>query len=134
MDQSEAEKWAMGSEFPPEVDPQAGPGFGETPGGAPGSTTMGGAGGAPGWAQQNARFLHVAAPLRHSRFLHDSVTARLTPEDIKKAREAKQAAAKLNRQKVSETDSATYHEQSSDVIWYSHTHVCHKHETYIFVF
>lgn len=109
MDQNEAEKWAMGSEFPPDVDPQAGPGFGETTGGTPGSTTMGGAGGAPGWARQSARFLHVAVHLRHSRFVHDSVTARLTPEDIKKARDAKQATAKLNRQKVSNPDSATCH-------------------------
>ncbi|XP_012693393.1 atypical kinase COQ8B, mitochondrial [Clupea harengus] len=102
MDQSEAEKWAMGAEFPPDVDKQTGPGPGEVPGGTPGSTTMGGAGGAPGWARQSARFLHVAVPLRHTRFVHESVITRLTPEDIKKAREAKQGTAKITRQKLSE--------------------------------
>lgn len=127
MDQTEAEKWAVGSEFPPDIDPQSGPG--ETPSGTPGGTTMGGAGGAPGWAGQSARFLHVAAPLRHSRFVHDSVAARLTPEDIKKAREAKQATAKLNRQKVSDPDRATCHKQNSCVIWYSYTHAYHIHGT-----
>uniref|UniRef100_A0A4W6DLH7 Coenzyme Q8B n=1 Tax=Lates calcarifer TaxID=8187 RepID=A0A4W6DLH7_LATCA len=37
-----------------------------------------------------------------TRSVHDTVVARLTPEDIKKAREAKQAAAKPVRQKLSE--------------------------------
>lgn len=106
MDQSEAEKWAMGAEFPPDVDKQTGPGPGEVPGGTPGSTTMGGAGGAPGWARQSARFLHVAVPLRHTRFVHESVITRLTPEDIKKAREAKQGTAKITRQKVRVPDMA----------------------------
>ncbi|XP_048120626.1 atypical kinase COQ8B, mitochondrial [Alosa alosa] len=101
MDQSEADKWAMGAEFPPDVD-KTGTDFGGMPGGTPGSTTMGGGGGASGWPRQSARFLHVAMPLRHSRFVHDSLTARLTPEDIKKAREAKQGTAKANRQKLSE--------------------------------
>lgn len=106
MDQSEADKWAVGSDFPADVDTQhqasSGPGFVDpmSPGGTP-SGGGGVTGGAAGWARQNARFLHLAAPLRHTRFVHDTVTAgRLTAEDIKKAREAKQGAAKQPRQKV----------------------------------
>lgn len=66
---------------------------------APGS-----AAGGTGWLGQNTRFLHTTAALHpcyyQTRSLHDTVVARLTPEDIKKAREAKQALVKPIRQKV----------------------------------
>lgn len=62
------------------------------------------AGGAPagtGWPGQSARFLHRSHRIYYqSRCVHDTVVARLTPEDIKKAREAKQAQVKPVRQKV----------------------------------
>uniref|UniRef100_A0A8B9GYR6 ABC1 atypical kinase-like domain-containing protein n=1 Tax=Astyanax mexicanus TaxID=7994 RepID=A0A8B9GYR6_ASTMX len=70
------------------VADQTGPG-----GGSPGSS---------GWPGQSARFLHVSAPLYHSRFHHDSVTARLSPEDIRKARETKKTIIRPARQKLSE--------------------------------
>lgn len=57
-----------------------------------------------GWPGQSARFLHTTHNFhRHyyqTRSVHDTVVARLTPEDIKKAREAKQALVKPVRQKV----------------------------------
>uniref|UniRef100_A0A8C5CPU3 Coenzyme Q8B n=1 Tax=Gadus morhua TaxID=8049 RepID=A0A8C5CPU3_GADMO len=61
--------------------------------------------GGAGWPGQTARFLHTSAGLHHryqARFIHDTVVARLTPEDIKKAREAKQALVKPVRQKLSD--------------------------------
>lgn len=68
------------------------PSPGVTPGGA-------------GWSGQRVRFLHTARSYQRfyyqSRSLHDTVVARLSPEDIKKAREAKQAQVKPVRQKVS---------------------------------
>ncbi|XP_035626974.1 atypical kinase COQ8B, mitochondrial-like [Oncorhynchus keta] len=95
MDPDEAAKWAVGSEFPP------GPGATEMPSGVPPSPARGpGGAGLPG---QSARFLHIASTQHHTRFVHDSVVARLTPEDIKKARESKQALAKpIVKQKLSD--------------------------------
>nr|XP_046170749.1 atypical kinase COQ8B, mitochondrial-like isoform X2 [Oncorhynchus gorbuscha] len=95
MDPDEAAKWAVGSEFPP------GPGATEMPSGVPTSTARGpGGAGLPG---QSARFLHIASTQHHTRFVHDSVVARLTPEDIKKARESKQALSKpIVKQKLSD--------------------------------
>ncbi|CAB1348758.1 unnamed protein product [Coregonus sp. 'balchen'] len=94
MDPDEAAKWAVGSEFPP------GPGDTEMPSGVPLSPARGP--GRGGWPGQSARFLHIASTQRHTRFVHDSVVARLTPEDIKKARESKQALSRpILKQKVS---------------------------------
>uniref|UniRef100_A0A667XY48 Coenzyme Q8B n=1 Tax=Myripristis murdjan TaxID=586833 RepID=A0A667XY48_9TELE len=66
----------------------------------------GAAPGGAGWPGQSARFLHAASGLQHrcyqTRFVHDTVVARLTPEDIKKAREAKQALVRPVRQKLSD--------------------------------
>ncbi|KAF5896870.1 aarF domain-containing protein kinase 4-like, partial [Clarias magur] len=94
MGDHEAAKWAVGSEFLTDTpgkdehyDPMG------TPNGTPGGT---------GWPGQSARFLHVAAPRNHARFVHDSVMARLSPEDIKKARELKQSTARPVRQKLNE--------------------------------
>ncbi|XP_038829684.1 atypical kinase COQ8B, mitochondrial-like isoform X2 [Salvelinus namaycush] len=95
MDPDEAAKWAVGSEFPP------GPGATEMPSGVPHSPARGpGGAGLPG---QSSRFLHIASTQRHTRFVHDSVVARLTPEDIKKARESKQALSRpIVKQKLSD--------------------------------
>lgn len=55
----------------------------------------------PGWPAQSARFLHRSNRIYcRSRSVHDAAVTRLTPEDIQKAREAKQAQAKPVRQKV----------------------------------
>ncbi|XP_035647776.1 atypical kinase COQ8B, mitochondrial-like [Oncorhynchus keta] len=95
MDPDEAAKWAVGSEFPPGLEAT------EMPRGVP-LSPAGGSRGA-GWSGQSARFLHIASTQWHSRFFHDSVVARLTPEDIKKARESKQAFARpIVRQKLSD--------------------------------
>nr|XP_046149427.1 atypical kinase COQ8B, mitochondrial-like [Oncorhynchus gorbuscha] len=95
MDPDEAAKWAVGSEFPTGLEAT------EMPRGAP-LSPAGGSRGA-GWPGQSARFLHIASTQWHSRFFHDSVVARLTPEDIKKARESKQAFARpIVRQKLSD--------------------------------
>lgn len=57
-----------------------------------------------GWPGQTSRFLHMAHGLHRysyqTRSVHDTVVARLTPEDIKKAREAKQTQVKPVKQKV----------------------------------
>uniref|UniRef100_UPI003AAAA11F atypical kinase COQ8B, mitochondrial n=1 Tax=Centroberyx gerrardi TaxID=166262 RepID=UPI003AAAA11F len=108
MDPEEAARWAVGSEFPPDAawQDQAGTGAAaEMPTGVP--PTPGVAPGGAGWPGQSARFLHTGPGLqRHryhqARFVHDTVVARLTPEDIKKAREAKQALVKPVRQKLSD--------------------------------
>ncbi|KAM6959251.1 atypical kinase COQ8B, mitochondrial [Aplochiton taeniatus] len=110
MGQDEASRWAVGSEFPPAetaTDDSAGAST-HTPTGVPPSP-----GTAPegsGWPGQSARFLHFSSAAyrpalqRHQqvRWAHDSVVARLTPEDIRKAREAKQGLAKPIKQKLSE--------------------------------
>ncbi|KAL6116470.1 coq8b [Pungitius sinensis] len=97
VDPDEAAKWATGSEFPSEAVEQ--------------SQTEAGAAGVPpspgtGWPGQSARFLHTTPSFQRyfyqTRSLHDTVVARLSPEDIKKAREAKKALAKPVRQKLSD--------------------------------
>ncbi|XP_076832837.1 atypical kinase COQ8B, mitochondrial [Brachyhypopomus gauderio] len=93
MEQDEAAQCAMGSEPPPGVTSEGGADMMGTPRTAEASS---------GWPGQTARFLHVSVPLRHTRFVHDSVVARLTPEDIKKAREAKQGPGRPVRQKLNE--------------------------------
>uniref|UniRef100_A0A8C2X5B6 Coenzyme Q8B n=1 Tax=Cyclopterus lumpus TaxID=8103 RepID=A0A8C2X5B6_CYCLU len=59
-----------------------------------------------GWPGQGARFLHTTPGFQRyfyqTRCVHDTVVARLSPEDIKKAREAKQALVKPVRQKLSD--------------------------------
>uniref|UniRef100_A0A673BG99 Atypical kinase COQ8B, mitochondrial-like n=1 Tax=Sphaeramia orbicularis TaxID=375764 RepID=A0A673BG99_9TELE len=68
--------------------------------------SMGAAPAGAGWPGQSARFLHTSHFLNRyysqTRSVHDSVVARLSPEDIKKAREAKQALVKPVRQKLSD--------------------------------
>uniref|UniRef100_A0A665VII6 Atypical kinase COQ8B, mitochondrial-like n=1 Tax=Echeneis naucrates TaxID=173247 RepID=A0A665VII6_ECHNA len=62
----------------------------------------GAAAGGAGWPGQSTRFLHFTPGLYRyycqTRFVHDTVVARLTPEDIKKAREMKQTKVKLSDQ------------------------------------
>ncbi|XP_051718276.1 atypical kinase COQ8B, mitochondrial [Ctenopharyngodon idella] len=98
MDPDEAAKWAVGSEMPPDISSKDGRDeTSETPVGAPTGTVKG-----TGWPGQNTRFLHVSTSHHHTRFVHDSIVARLSPEDIKKAREAKLNIARPVRQKLSE--------------------------------
>jgi len=103
MDPDEAAKWAMGTEFPSDAADQT-----QTEAGAAGVHSSPGAGPAgAGWPGQSARFLHTTPGLHRyyyyqTRSVHDTVVARLSPEDIKKAREAKQALAKPVRQKLSD--------------------------------
>ncbi|XP_027011326.2 atypical kinase COQ8B, mitochondrial [Tachysurus fulvidraco] len=97
MEDHEAAKWAVGSELAPDT-------LGKEdiypPGGTPAGTSRNQQlNPNPG---QSTRFLHVSAPFNHVRFVHDSVVARLSPEDIKKARDVKQSAARPVRQKLSE--------------------------------
>uniref|UniRef100_A0A8C2Z1M7 Coenzyme Q8B n=1 Tax=Cyclopterus lumpus TaxID=8103 RepID=A0A8C2Z1M7_CYCLU len=86
MDPDEAAKWAMGSEFPSNETYTF-------------SVWN-------GWPGQGARFLHTTPGFQRyfyqTRCVHDTVVARLSPEDIKKAREAKQALVKPVRQKLSD--------------------------------
>ncbi|KAK0154809.1 Atypical kinase COQ8B, mitochondrial [Merluccius polli] len=106
MDPEEAAQWAVGSEFSSGESRQSHAGAettaeSTTGGPAHQGTSPGGA----GWPGQTARFLHNSPGLHHryqTRFFHDAVVARLTPEDIKKAREAKQALVKPIRQKLSD--------------------------------
>ncbi|XP_056612792.1 atypical kinase COQ8B, mitochondrial [Triplophysa dalaica] len=100
MEQDEAAKWAMGSELPPDFtgnDCSNVAGASETLVGSPTGKVKGN-----GWPGQSTRFLHVSICHQRIRFLHDSVVARLSPEDIKKAREAKQNIARPVRQKLSD--------------------------------
>uniref|UniRef100_A0A671PV33 Coenzyme Q8B n=1 Tax=Sinocyclocheilus anshuiensis TaxID=1608454 RepID=A0A671PV33_9TELE len=77
MDPDEAATWAVGSEMPPDISSKDGrEETSEMPVGVPTGTVKGN-----GW------------------FVHDSMVARLSPEDIKKAREAKQNIARPVRQK-----------------------------------
>ncbi|KAK1899946.1 Atypical kinase COQ8B mitochondrial [Dissostichus eleginoides] len=107
VDPDEAAKWSVGSEFPPDAAEQSQTEAGaaaEMPTGVPPSP--GGVPGGAGWPGQSARFLHTKPSLHRyfyqTRSLHDTVVARLSPEDIKKAREAKQALVKPVRQKLSD--------------------------------
>ncbi|XP_051534629.1 atypical kinase COQ8B, mitochondrial [Myxocyprinus asiaticus] len=100
MESDEAAKWAVGSELPPDISSTDGnnvAGMSETPAGASNGTVK-----RAGWPGQSTRFLHVSVPFHNNRLVHDSVVARLSPEDIKKAREAKQIIARPVRQKLSE--------------------------------
>ncbi|XP_057695953.1 atypical kinase COQ8B, mitochondrial [Corythoichthys intestinalis] len=108
VDPDEAAKWAVRSEFPPDANDQT-----QTDSSAPGvhrdpRTDSAGPGSAgPGWQGQNTRFLHTTLSLHHrfyhqTRYVHDTVVTRLTPEDIKKAREAKQGLVKPVRQRLNE--------------------------------
>lgn len=103
MDADEAAKWAMGAEFHSDAVDQT-----QTEAGAAGVHSSPGAGPAgAGWPGQSTRFLHTTPGLHRyyyyqTRSVHDTVVARLTPEDIKKARDAKQALAKPVRQKLSD--------------------------------
>ncbi|MED6234793.1 hypothetical protein ATANTOWER_002198 [Ataeniobius toweri] len=101
MDPDEAAKWAVGSEFAPGAAEQSHGGVGPTAG-----MHTGTAPGGTGWPGQNTRFLHTLHSRQNfscqRRSVHDTVLAKLTPEDIKKAREAKQALVKPVRQKLSE--------------------------------
>ncbi|XP_035768110.1 atypical kinase COQ8B, mitochondrial [Neolamprologus brichardi] len=104
MDPEEAAKWAVGSDFPPaegeHSQTETGPAA-QMHTGVPPKSGM--AGGGAGWPGQGARFLHNTSALHRyyfqSRSRHNTVVAKLTPEDIKKAREAKQALAKPVKQK-----------------------------------
>ncbi|XP_033970487.1 atypical kinase COQ8B, mitochondrial [Trematomus bernacchii] len=107
VDPDETAKWSMGSEFPPDAAEQSQSEAGaaaEMPTGVPPSP--GGVPGGAGWPGQSTRFLHTKPSLHRyfyqTRSLHDTVVARLSPEDIKKAREAKQALVKPVRQKLSD--------------------------------
>lgn len=98
MEPDEAAKWAVGSELPRDfagTDGSNVAGASETPVGSSTGTVKG-----TGWPGQSTRFLHVSMCHQRFRFVHDSVVARLSPEDIKKAREAKQNIARPVRQKV----------------------------------
>ncbi|XP_037534001.1 atypical kinase COQ8B, mitochondrial [Nematolebias whitei] len=108
MDPDEAAKWAVGSEFPPEAVDQnqagpAGPAGGMHTGmhSSPGMA-IGGA----GWPTQSSRTLHTLPQFQRyhyqTRSIHNTVVAKLTPEDMKKAREAKQTLVKPIRQKLSD--------------------------------
>ncbi|XP_054651186.1 atypical kinase COQ8B, mitochondrial [Dunckerocampus dactyliophorus] len=102
MDADEAAKWAVGSEFPPDAGDQT-----QTDTRATGVRSGSGASSAgPGWRGQNTRLLHTTPSLQpffcQTRCVHDTVVTRLTPEDIKKAREAKQALVKPIRQRLSD--------------------------------
>ncbi|XP_045930672.1 atypical kinase COQ8B, mitochondrial isoform X3 [Micropterus dolomieu] len=107
MDPNEAAKWAMGSEFPtdePEQSETEAGSAAEIPTGVPPPPGVAPAG--AGWPGQSARFLHTTHCLHRyfcqTRSVHNTVVTRLTPEDIKKAREAKQALVKPVRQKLSD--------------------------------
>ncbi|KAI3354538.1 hypothetical protein L3Q82_019042 [Scortum barcoo] len=111
MDSDEAAKWSVGSEFPPGTSEQS-----ETEAGASGVPPPPGVGPAgAGWPGQSARFLHSTHGLHRfysqTRSVHNTVVARLTPEDIKKAREAKQNLVKPVRQK-----SRTKEQQSNTAL------------------
>ncbi|XP_047450882.1 atypical kinase COQ8B, mitochondrial [Mugil cephalus] len=106
MDPDEAAKWAVGSEFPSAVE------HSQTDAGRTAETHTGvhpnpeTATGGAGWPGQSSRLLHTTPRIHRyyfqTRSVHNTVVGRLTPEDIKKAREAKQALVKPVRQKLSD--------------------------------
>ncbi|KAG7277048.1 hypothetical protein CRUP_025458 [Coryphaenoides rupestris] len=106
MAPEEAAQWAVGSEFSSGESRQNHADAETTTESTTGVPPHQGTGpGGAGWPGQTARFLHTSSGLHHryqARFIHDTVVARLTPEDIKKAREAKQALVKPVRQKLSD--------------------------------
>ncbi|XP_019717072.1 atypical kinase COQ8B, mitochondrial isoform X2 [Hippocampus comes] len=102
VDTDEATKWAMGSEFPPDVNDKT-----QTDDSAPGvHPSPGSSSSGPGWPGQNTRFLHTTFASNRfyhlTRCVHDTVVTRLTPEDIKKAREVKQSLVKPARQRLND--------------------------------
>ncbi|KAL4647396.1 aarF domain-containing protein kinase 4 isoform X1 [Arapaima gigas] len=110
MGEDDVAKWAMGSEMPLESNSQTAETeeiVGQEAGQRPQEPLSGSGPGGPGWHGQSSRFLHYSMAVNSRRFCHDSVIGRLTPEDIKKAREAKQTASKGSltrpvRQKLSD--------------------------------
>lgn len=100
MEDHEVARWAMGSELASDISSKDGV---YNPTGTSKGTPAG-----SGWPGQSARFLHFTAPRNHVRFVHDSVMARLSPEDIKKARELKQSTPRPVRQKVREEIYTAY--------------------------
>uniref|UniRef100_A0AAY4CRI1 ABC1 atypical kinase-like domain-containing protein n=1 Tax=Denticeps clupeoides TaxID=299321 RepID=A0AAY4CRI1_9TELE len=86
MEQDEAGKWAMASEMAPDIEKQHSHSSVDSSSGQRPS----GAGAATRWPGQSARFLHTSTPLHRARFVHNSEVARLTSEDMKKARETRQ--------------------------------------------
>ncbi|XP_039987718.1 atypical kinase COQ8B, mitochondrial isoform X2 [Xiphias gladius] len=107
MDPDEAAKWAVGSEFPSDAMEQSqteAQAAADMPTGV--YRPPGAAAGGAGWPGQSTRFLYTTSGLQQyycqTRSVHDTVVARLTPEDIKKAREAKQALVKPVKQKLSD--------------------------------
>uniref|UniRef100_A0A8C9U714 Coenzyme Q8B n=1 Tax=Scleropages formosus TaxID=113540 RepID=A0A8C9U714_SCLFO len=110
VEEDDAAKWAMGSEMPHEYSSEVAQEetSGREAGELPREPLSRSGPGSPGWQGQSSRFLHYNVGLRrYVRFLHDSAIGRLTAEDIKKAREAKQTANKGSlagpiRQKLSD--------------------------------
>ncbi|KAK2846912.1 hypothetical protein Q5P01_009911 [Channa striata] len=103
MDPDEAARFSLASEFPPDTVEQNQTVFQSTAEVPTGGHPPSGSAGFPG---QSARFLHTTGGLHccyyQTRSLHETVVARLTPEDIKKARESKQTPVKPVRQKLSD--------------------------------
>ncbi|XP_048837003.1 atypical kinase COQ8B, mitochondrial [Brienomyrus brachyistius] len=102
VEQDAAAKWAVASEMPLDSAGQ-----GERPVQEAGNPLPRARTDRPGWQGQSTRFLHQGPALQIRRLLHDSAVGRLTEEDMKKARESKQAAnrtpaARLPRQKLSD--------------------------------
>ncbi|XP_041851551.1 atypical kinase COQ8B, mitochondrial isoform X2 [Melanotaenia boesemani] len=101
VDPVEAAKWAVGSEFPTGDIEQSQTGTGPATG-----MHTGTAGRGVGWPGQSTHLLHTASSLQRyyyqTRSVHNTVVTKLTPEDIKKAREAKHALGKPVRQKLSD--------------------------------
>uniref|UniRef100_A0AAY4CP55 ABC1 atypical kinase-like domain-containing protein n=1 Tax=Denticeps clupeoides TaxID=299321 RepID=A0AAY4CP55_9TELE len=90
MEQDEAGKWAMASEMAPDIEKQHSHSSVDSSSGQRPS----GAGAATRWPGQSARFLHTSTPLHRARFVHNSEVARLTSEDMKKARETRQTVTR----------------------------------------
>ncbi|XP_068601981.1 atypical kinase COQ8B, mitochondrial [Brachionichthys hirsutus] len=103
VEPDEAAAWTRGgSGSPPDAPEQshkeAGAAAGVPP--HPGAGSPG-----TGWPGQSPRFLHMTHLPRYyyqTRSVHDTVAARLKPEDLKKAREAKKALVRPVRQKLSD--------------------------------
>ncbi|XP_068172727.1 atypical kinase COQ8B, mitochondrial isoform X2 [Antennarius striatus] len=96
---ADAASWAAASDAPERSKSEAGAA------GVPTGVISGGSSGR-GWPGQNPRFLHTTRGLQRfyyqARSSHDTAAARLKPEDIKKAREAKKVLVKPVRQKLSD--------------------------------
>ncbi|XP_013870435.1 atypical kinase COQ8B, mitochondrial [Austrofundulus limnaeus] len=116
MDPDDLAKWAVGSDPPPDAVEQN-----QTEPGSAGRTHAGMSTrqtgwpgqrfhilntGQTGWPGQSSRVLHTVPRCQHfyhqTRSVHNPAVAKLTAEDMKKAREAKQALVKPVRQKLSD--------------------------------